>query len=247
MGNVNRFIGFAALVFPLITSGQVRDLNSALPGSNLDLPNLQEAYDIEKELNRDFLEPDFSLSRSQSEVLRRYSHLDPKRRVPSALLRRAVLYFDKNKRSFRNQNYITIVDFSKRSNKRRLFLVHMPSGAVSRLRTAHGAGGDRDNDGFVEALSNTSGSHMSSRGFYRVAEVYHGSWGRSVRLDGLSSTNSRARRRAIVIHGHNDMTESNRIQPLSWGCFMLSHSIRDAVIDRISGGSLLYADRSSNY
>jgi hypothetical protein len=42
---------------------------------------------------------------------------------------------------------------------------------------------------------------MSSLGVYKTAETYNGKHGLSLRLDGLSPTNSKARERAVVVHG----------------------------------------------
>jgi hypothetical protein len=215
----------------------------------LDLPSQEEIEQAELEVLHDFGDnpEDFLRSINEEEVqstLRNYSHLDPNRIIPPKMLRNAVLFFDRNKSSFRNQNYITIVDFSMRSNLQRNFVVNMQTGAVWALRTTHGAGGDTNHNGFVERLSNTPNSHMSSRGYYRVAEVYHGKYGRSIRLDGLSSTNSNARRRAIVIHGADYVVEENRIPGRSWGCFVYAWSVKDRVVDLINGGSLLYAEKS---
>ncbi|MEO0334760.1 MAG: murein L,D-transpeptidase catalytic domain family protein, partial [Pseudomonadota bacterium] len=165
-------------------------------------------------------------------------------KVPDNLLAPALNAYDSNKANFPNDDYITVVDFSKRSNKTRFFVINMNSGSVWALRTAHGAGGDLDHDGYVESVSNVSGSHKSSKGFYRVSEVYYGKYGRSIRLDGLSSTNSAARARAIVLHGSDYVQERNVIQGRSWGCFVLAWSVKDDVVSKIASGSLLYADFS---
>ena len=217
--------------------------------NELDLPSEENVLQAEEEILQDFgFNPEEDLRfLNEDEVettLLRYSHLDPNKIIPRKLLQNAVVFFDNNKSAFKNKNYITIVDFSMRSNLQRTFIVNMNSGAVWALRTTHGAGGDLDHDGFVESLSNVSGSHKSSRGFYRVAEVYSGKYGRSLRLDGLSNTNSRARPRAIVIHGADYVVEANKIPGRSWGCFVFAWSVKDQVVDLIRNGSLLYAEKS---
>lgn len=50
--------------------------------------------------------------------------------------------------------------------------------------------------------SNTYGSGCSAYGKYRVGQRYTGIFGRSYRLIGLDSSNSRAMQRAIVMHSH---------------------------------------------
>jgi len=215
----------------------------------MDLPSAENVQKAEEKILQDFgFNPEDDLSfLSEEDIeasLSRYSHLDPERIVPHKLLQNAVTFFDKNKESFKNKKYITIVDFSMRSNLQRTFVVNMDSGAVWALRTTHGSGGDLDHDGFVESLSNVTNSHKSSRGYYRVAEVYHGKYGRSIRLDGLSNTNSKARPRAIVIHGSDYVVEANKIPGRSWGCFVYAWSVKDKLVDLINGGSLLYAEKS---
>lgn len=213
---------------------------------NADIPTQEEVTKAAEEIKSSFGDPaDETVLTFSQTVLSNYSHLDPKRVVPTKLLQNAVLYFDRNKASFKNQNYISIVDYSARSNMPRFFVVNMKTGAVDAYRTSHGVGSDANNDGYVEKLSNVSGSKMSTRGFFRVAEIYSGKYGRSIRLDGLSSTNSNTRARAIVVHGSDYVLESNVIQGRSWGCFVLAWSVKDKVVTQINGGSLMYAEKSS--
>lgn len=219
------------------------------PTSTYDIPSSSEVQRAEEELKSIFgdsmLEPEEIISTQN--MLLKYNHIDPGKVVPRKLLSRALAAFDQNQENFPNDEYITVMDFSTRSNKVRFFVINMNSGSVWSLRTAHGAGGDPDHDGYVDEVSNISGSHMSSKGFYRVSEVYYGKYGRSIRLDGLSSTNSRARPRAIVLHGGDYVKEANVIQGRSWGCFVFDWAVKDDVVTKIAGGSLLYADFSEDY
>lgn len=176
----------------------------------------------------------------QSATLSKYDHLDPQHLVPTKLLKEAVLYFDANASRFANKTYITVIDFSKRSSVRRMFVINMKSGAVWALTTAHGKGSDPDHDGYADKFSNVSGSNASSLGFYKVAETYIGKYGLSLRLDGLSSTNSNARPRAVVIHGANYVQDRVVVQGRSFGCPAIPMGYRDRLIPLIKGGSLLY-------
>ena len=226
---------------------QLERLPDIKPMGRIDTPTAAEVERAEIELNETFGDSSFEVTEDMVlplAIFNKYSHIDPHGMVPDNLLAAALSQFDKNKSNFPNQNYITVVDFSKRSNKVRFFVIDMNSGSVLALRTAHGSGGDRDHDGYVEEVSNISGSHMSSKGFYRVSEIYYGKYGRSIRLDGLPSTNSRARPRAIVLHGSDYVQERNVIQGRSWGCFVLAWSVKDSVVTKIAGGSLLFADFS---
>ena len=93
----------------------------------------------------------------------------------------------------------------------------------------------------VLIFSNTPGSEMSSRGFYLTAETYQGSNGLSLVLDGLSTTNSNARSRAIVIHGAEYVSPGSLIGR-SWGCPALDMRYYIEVINQIKGGVLIYAE-----
>lgn len=187
--------------------------------------------------------PAFTLS-EKSQIRSKWSHLDPNHVVPAALLQKAVEYFEANQSRFANKNYISVIDFSKKSSKVRFFVVDLKTGSVWALHTAHGSGSDRDHDGYAESFGNVSGSNKSSLGFYKTAETYQGRNGYSLRLDGLSSTNSNVRSRAIVVHGAKYVYDKAVIQGRSSGCPAVSHANRDKLINKIKGGSLIYAGLS---
>ena len=210
---------------------------------NLDAPSVFEVLMARQKIVEKFGSADLEKQITSRQVPNEYNHIDPKGIVPDLLLKNALLFFDQYKSSFANQRYISIVDFSMHSSKARMFIINMKSGMVSAVRTAHGAGGDLNDNGYVEQLSNIINSHMSSRGYYQVSEIYYGNFGRSIRLDGLSKTNSNVRPRAIVIHGDDNVTETGKQPGRSWGCFSLAWSVKDQVVTRIHGGSLLYADK----
>lgn len=171
-----------------------------------------------------------------------YAYVDPKGIVPSTPKKAALKLYDQMKASLKNPNFLTVIDFSQYSGKKRFYLIDMRSGEVEAYKTAHGSGSDSNHDGYAEKFSNVSGSNASSLGLYRTAETYYGKHGYSLRLDGLSSTNSNARSRAIVIHAAdyvNDDTSSKSGR--SWGCPALDPSVSKRVINYIAGGSLIYA------
>ncbi len=55
--------------------------------------------------------------------------------------------------------------------------------------------------GYARKFSNVMESDESSLGFFYAEEIYLGEHGLSLRMDGLSKTNSHVREREIVIHG----------------------------------------------
>jgi hypothetical protein len=200
---------------------------SALSGSDFDQPT--------------GLSPD-----ERDDILRRYDGLDTDGVVPRSLFDTAFLFYDLNKDKIPNTRYVTVVDFSRYSGKKRFFIIDTRTGDVDPHTVAHGTGSDPSNTGYAKRFSNVNGSNASSLGFYLTAETYSGKHGRSLRLDGLSSTNSNVRSRAIVIHGASYVGERRSVQGRSWGCFALDEDSKDSVIDRLRGGSLIYAGLPSD-
>lgn len=178
---------------------------------------------------------------SSEEIAEKYSYVDQEKIVPAALLLKTLAYYDANLSKIKNKDYIVVIDFKQHNSKKRFYLINMQSGDVERYLTAHGKNSDPDYDGYATKFSNTSGSNMSSVGFYLTAETYYGDNGYSLRLDGLSSTNSKARSRAIVIHGASYVREASLIGR-SYGCPALEVRYAADVINTIKGGSLIYAD-----
>lgn len=170
-----------------------------------------------------------------------FGRLDPKGLVPARALSQAVAYLTKYANDFQNQNYLVVIDFSQHSSKKRFYLVNLRNGDVEPYLTAHGSGSDSDGDGWANRFSNAEGSKASSLGFYRTLGTYSGKWGYSMLLQGLSSTNSNAYDRAIVVHGASYVSEKDRRAGRSWGCPALDMSVRTSIINRIKGGALMYA------
>lgn len=169
-----------------------------------------------------------------------YSHLDPDQLIPKNLLNEAIVYYDANLGKIKNQRQMVVIDFKRHNSKKRFFIIDMESGRVENYLTAHGKNSDPDFDGYATKFSNTPDSNMTSLGFYLTAETYYGKNGYSLRLDGLSTTNSNARSRAIVIHGADYVAPGPKIGR-SYGCPALEMRYHQEVIDQIKGGTLIYA------
>ncbi|WOX49214.1 murein L,D-transpeptidase catalytic domain family protein [Aeromonas sp. XH] len=139
---------------------------------------------------------------------------------------------------------LTIIDYSKPSTMRRLFVIDVKRHKLLyHTWVSHGR-----NSGELAArqFSNQMNSRQSSLGVYRTAETYQGKHGYSLRLDGLSpGKNSNARKRAIVVHGA-DYASPKHLRKFdklgrSWGCPALPREQSRAIIDTIKGGSVIYA------
>lgn len=185
-------------------------------------------------------EPEAAEDPETDPVLAKYTNIDPEKVVPKSLRDDALRYFDKNTARLPNAKFITVVDMAQHSKNKRFYLIDMETGSVEQHVVAHGTGSDPENDGTPSKFSNVSGSNATSLGFYKTAETYEGKWGYSLRLDGLSSTNSNARARAVVMHGASYVENGRAKQGRSWGCPAIPLDEKDAVIDKVKGGSLLY-------
>lgn len=184
-------------------------------------------------------------STADEQILGKYDHFDPTQLINTKLLKAATLYFDKNKSKFANQRALTVIDYSLHSSKKRFFLINTSTGEVWATYTAHGKGSDANHDGYADRFSNTSGSNATSLGPYVTDYTYQGEHGYSLNLKGLSSTNSNAYSRRIVIHGADYVVDEARRQGRSQGCPALAMKYSKKVINFVKDGSLLYAGASA--
>ena len=142
---------------------------------------------------------------------------------------------------------IGIVDFSKPSSEARFHVVDLASGNVESHRVCHGRGSDPAHSGYVERFSNDFGSYATSNGTYVTSDYYDGKYGLSLRVRGLDASNSNAEARAIVIHNawyaEDDMIPVHGQLGRSEGCFAMSRQSQFAVMRRLAGGRMIYADK----
>lgn len=174
-------------------------------------------------------------------TLSEFDHLDPRQVVPERPLRQALTYFSQNRNQFENQDFLILIDFTKHASKKRLYLINLKTGDVEQHLVSHGRGSDPAATGYAKVFSNKEHSNATSLGFYKTAETYMGKHGLSLRLDGLSPTNSMARPRGVVIHAADYVQETNQHAGRSQGCPALDPKVFHQVINNIKGGVLIYA------
>jgi hypothetical protein len=139
---------------------------------------------------------------------------------------------------------LTVIDYSLPSNRERLWVIDVDREAVLHHElVAHGEG---SGDHLAVAFSNRLGSHQSSLGLFRTDETYTGRFGYALRLSGLEpGFNDKARERAIVMHALADVSHEYAARrgtiATSWGCPALAPGVASRVIDRIAGGSAVFA------
>ncbi|MGZ6424720.1 MAG: murein L,D-transpeptidase catalytic domain family protein [Bdellovibrio sp.] len=185
-------------------------------------------------------------SSERQSILAHYDYVDPNRTINTQALGDIMIYFNQHKNKIPNQRYVSVIDFTQKSSKARFHIIDMTTGKVWSIHVAHGKGSDANGDGYADKFSNQPDSRASSLGYYLTGSTYNGKHGLSLKLDGLSSTNSNVRGRAIVIHGADYVHEDNSIQGRSWGCPAVSMALRDKVISMLKNGSLIYAIGNSN-
>lgn len=145
--------------------------------------------------------------------------------------------------------YAVIVDYRQSSMSERLFIIHLPTGKVTRMPVTHGK-----NSGALYAykFSNIKDSKQSSLGIYILGETYSGGYGSTIRMYGLQGSNNQAYHRDIVMHGAfyaaPDFTQ--RLNPktklpfnrlgVSWGCPAVSMKNAKTWFPLLKDGALIY-------
>lgn len=141
------------------------------------------------------------------------------------------------------KDLLTVIDFSKSSNTKRLWIIDMAAHKV--LFNTLVAHGRNSGDEFANSFSNIASSNMSSLGFYATGEIYNGKHGASLKLDGLEQgVNSNARNRAVVMHAADYVSEQfikmHHRLGRSQGCPALPNEVNGKVINLIKGKSCLF-------
>ena len=136
----------------------------------------------------------------------------------------------------KNKSIITLIDFSKSIDEARLYVVDVKNSKIlltSNVDHGFGSGTGQTPSSF----SNVVGSNATSLGCYVTMQTYNGTWGYSLRLNGLEEDkNSNALKRNIVVHSSRKMYSK-----FSLGCFSVPDKDSNALIDLIKNGSLIYA------
>lgn len=142
-----------------------------------------------------------------------------------------------------NDNIISIVDFSKPSSRKRLFVIDVAHyKLLYNTYVAHGMNSGKE---YANQFSNTPESNKSSLGFYVTGNTYMGGNGYSLRLNGLEpGFNDNALRRDIVMHGADYVNEnfihSQGYIGRSWGCPAVAQQLTKPIINQIKNGTCMF-------
>ena len=143
----------------------------------------------------------------------------------------------------RKREVLTLIDFSRPSTEKRLFVFDMKQRKL--LFSSVVSHGKNSGENYATSFSNEYGSYKSSLGFYLTESTYQGKNGYSLILDGLEKgINDRARERAIVMHGAayanpSVVSKGGRLGR-SFGCPAVPQKVTRPIIDTIKGGSVMY-------
>ena len=149
----------------------------------------------------------------------------------------------KMKGKIANDNVLSIVDFSRPSSAKRLFVIDLKNYKV--LFNTYVAHGQGSGAAMATSFSNVPESYQSSLGFYTTEDTYNGKNGFSLHLQGMEKgINDKAEERAIVMHGAPYVSESfiqsRGFLGRSWGCPAVPEQFSRPIIDKIKNGTCLF-------
>jgi len=202
----------------------------------------------DKKISLDALS-DSSLIKSDSVSNLQYSLYDSLRLGSLGLGRQVFDYamkgfnYMKETGALANEQIITIVDFSKPSSEKRLFIIDLENYKI--LFNTYVAHGMQSGKEFANQFSNIPSSNKSSLGFYETLGTYMGGNGYSLRLQGMErGINDNASKRDIVIHGADYVNErlihSQGYIGRSWGCPAVPRQLHKSIINKIKNGTCLF-------
>lgn len=153
-------------------------------------------------------------------------------------------YVNARQRGIDPREILTIVDYSKPSTERRLWVVDLRSNRVLfNTWVSHGRNsGDLNSTSF----SNDARSLKSSIGVFETAEAYEGHNGYSLRVQGLErGFNDHAYGREVVFHGADyanpDVARELGRLGRSWGCFAVGRDVAEELINTIKNRTVVVA------
>jgi hypothetical protein len=149
----------------------------------------------------------------------------------------------KRRDAIRKRGIISIIDYRKSCNEKRLYVIDLIKKKVLyHTLVAHGR---HSGEIYATHFSNEPGSLKSSLGFFVTGGTYDGVHGYSLRLYGKErGFNDKARSRRIIVHGayyvRKSFIEQNGRLGRSQGCPALPPGLHIDIIDTIVGGTCLF-------
>lgn len=151
--------------------------------------------------------------------------------------KRALASFMANQKSIPNQKFVSFIDFTKRSNQKRMIVMNLENMTVETFHVAAGKGSDPDGDGYATRFTNNGGSHASSLGCALVNTRFKDNKNRpAMFVHGFERTNNKSCDRDVIFHPAGYV---GGIPGRSWGCPAVRPRDRKKVYERLEDGALL--------
>jgi hypothetical protein len=155
-----------------------------------------------------------------------------------------VAYLKARELGMDKKEVLTVVDYSKPSDEKRLWVLDLKNSKVLyNVYVSHGK-----NSGLVTptSFSNQPESLKSSLGVFVTDKTYFGGKGYSLRIKGLEpNINDNAYDRSIVFHGaayvSPEIANSSGRVGRSFGCFAVSNQVVKPLIDTIKNDTVVFA------
>ena len=180
--------------------------------------------------------------RFEKHIKKRYDETGLENKMSYSLYRLSFIgYYNLKKHRIIRSNKMAIADFRQSSKEKRFYIIDFENNIL--LFQSYVAHGENSGNHIPVSFSNEENSLKSSIGFYVTKEVYVGSNGLSLRVDGMDEGyNDKVRERMVVIHGADYV--SDRLVGTSQGCLAVSHKDRDEVIRLLSfkSGVFIFAN-----
>lgn len=169
--------------------------------------------------------------------------------VPKKALENALRMYEKETRpggKIKNKRYITIVDFTKHSGQKRMFLLDTKTGAVQTFYTSHGSGYNTVGRNYATRFSGRHNTRLTPPGFHITGDApfHHRRLKRSLVLHGIEKRNRTSRSRGIYIHqadyASDEFVRRAGYTGRSHGCLTIDPKKAKAFFEKIKGGSLVY-------
>lgn len=163
---------------------------------------------------------------------------------PTALKLGLVAYLKLHRQGSDQKEVLTLVDYSKPSNERRLWVIDLKTSRV--LFNTWVAHGKNSGELIATSFSNQMNSLKSSLGVYLTESPYFGHDGYSLHIKGLEHNfNDNADRREVVFHGaayaSGAVAKSRGMLGRSWGCMAVGRDTITPLINTIKNNTVVVA------
>lgn len=228
---------------------------SRAPLGETQIGNPQSAARDEAELRAVQSLVDFRpQSETEARILRSIANTRPRANPPLQALRRLFFFLRHPPAGVNvaNQNYFTIVDYSRPSSERRVFVINTQSLETEVVAAGHGVGrgARRNSRDMARLFSNQTDSNLPSKGFMMIGgphqrfEAREGGRRIALSLRGLQrGVNDRVESRGILFHDadyvSNLSADAGRPQGGSAGCVIVNPGTMRSLRNRVQRSLML--------